>query len=167
MKVFSKKKYNEWHKKYGLDVRDEEFDTREERWFNDCDGKEVNMKGEVIGEGGAVIDGKTIYYTVMDEWCEEVDDVKMATPIIPKEVDTKKCLHCGIDQPMYCEDCYQSLVVENAALRRENHILKEREQLIDRMYKDSVIYGDLSHPHIPAMREVSEDESGEHIPRLD
>ena len=164
MKVFSKKKYIEWHKKYGLDVSDEEVDTREDIWYNRCDGKEVNNKLEIIGEGGLDDNGETLYYGTMAEWCEEVEDVKV---IIPKEVDTKKCLHCGIDQPMYCEDCYQSLLVENAALRRENHILKEREQLIDRMYKDHVIYGDLSHPHILAMREVSEDESGQHIPRLD
>lgn len=159
MKVFSKKKYIEWHKKYGVDVSDEEFDTRDDVWYNRCDGKEVNKKGEVIGEGGAVIDGKTIYYTVMDEWCEEVDDVKIATPIIPKELNTQRCLHCAKGEPMYCEDCYQKLItkieddlVDNEQLRK--NIAELRKQLGEIRSDYNRLKG-------------GETYDGEHIPRLD
>lgn len=159
MKVFSKKKYIEWHKKYGLDVSDEEVDTREYIWYNRCDGKEVNNNLEIIGEGGLDDNGETLYYGTMAEWCEEVDDVKMAKPIIPKEVDTKKCLHCAKGEPMYCEDCYQKLItkiedglVDNEQLRK--NIAELRKQLGEIRSDYNRLKG-------------GETYDGEHIPRLD
>lgn len=35
---------------------------------------------------------------------------------IPKIADTKKCLHCGGENPVYCETCYQLLVTRITAL---------------------------------------------------
>lgn len=35
---------------------------------------------------------------------------------IPKIADTKKCLHCGGENPVYCETCYQLLVTGITAL---------------------------------------------------
>lgn len=35
---------------------------------------------------------------------------------IPKIADTKKCLHCGGENPIYCETCYQLLVTRITAL---------------------------------------------------
>ena len=34
------------------------------------------------------------------------------------------CLHCGENIPMYCEDCYQKLVAENARLQLEINALR-------------------------------------------
>lgn len=57
-----------------------------------------------------------LFYTIMDIMNEN------------DELNSKKCLHCGENEPNYCENCYQELITENAKLQAKNQELKEMLQ---------------------------------------
>lgn len=64
-----------------------------------------------------------------------------------------KCLHCGKNEPGYCEECYQELIGENAKLQVENKNYKTLyiniqgvrtgKQLLKKYINDSILKSEI------------------------
>lgn len=80
-------------------------------------------------------------------------------------MDKSKCLHCGEEEPSYCEKCYQDLIGENARLQyhlrkvmpteeklaRLNNIIEHYEKI-----KGSQKIVEINEEDIQAIRELIE-----------
>lgn len=56
------------------------------------------------------------------------------------ELENKKCLHCGNDTPLYCENCYQELISKNAELQLENEhsVIATKLAIMQKQIDDSI-----------------------------
>lgn len=60
----------------------------------------------------------------------------------PNEVIT--CRHCDAEkEPVYCEDCYQELISENAKLQKELYDFKSEHDIMKKMLIDHGLWEEL------------------------
>lgn len=76
--------------------------------------------------------------TKRKEYQETYKDVREELKELRKENEENKCLHCGRNEPGYCEECYQELIGENAKLQTA---LKAKDKIIDLMAIDVLACG--------------------------
>lgn len=63
-----------------------------------------------------------------------------------------KCLHCDINEGVYCETCYQGLISENAKLQLEIHTYKQaRQEFENQIKKENMELHNKYANHIPRM----------------
>ena len=103
--------------------------------------KEIQVLENILNELERLQKENEALQMTHDYDVKTIDEVKGEYVKLSKEFEVlkdKKCLHCGENTPLYCENCYQELITKNGELQLKYEVFIETNYIPKTVIRDRI-----------------------------